>query len=37
MAESGWRNIKADGVAKLWDRSDSLVSEKRFAAGRLAN
>jgi antitoxin component YwqK of YwqJK toxin-antitoxin module len=35
-AESGWRNFKADGVAKLWDASGALVSEKRFVAGRLA-
>ena len=36
-AESGWKNFKADGVAKLWDRFGRLVSEKRFVAGRLLN
>ena len=35
-AESNWKNFKADGVAKLWDASGTLVSEKRFVAGRLA-
>jgi hypothetical protein len=35
-AESGWRNFKAEGVAKLWDSSGTLISEKRFAAGKLA-
>ena len=35
-AESGWKNFKADGIARLFDVSDTLVSEKRFVAGRLA-
>jgi hypothetical protein len=34
-AESGWKNFKADGVARLWDSSGTLVSEKRFVAGKL--
>jgi hypothetical protein len=35
-AESGWRNFKADGPAKLWDASGKLISDIRFTAGRLA-
>jgi len=34
-AESGWRNFKADGVAKLWDRSGKPISEIRFVSGRI--
>jgi hypothetical protein len=35
-AESNWKNLKADGIARLWDSSGILISEKRYVAGRLA-
>ena len=33
-AESGWRNFRAEGPARLWDPSGALLSEKQFTAGR---
>jgi len=34
-SESGWRNFKANGPARLWDASGKLVSEVRFNMGKL--
>jgi predicted neuraminidase len=34
-AESVWRDSKADGPARLWDREGNLVSEAAFEAGAL--
>jgi antitoxin component YwqK of YwqJK toxin-antitoxin module len=34
-AESHWRNLKADGPARLWDSSGRLNSDKTFTAGKL--
>ncbi len=33
-AESGWKNLHAEGIARRWDPAGGLISEKKFIQGR---
>jgi hypothetical protein len=34
-AQSAWRNLHAEGPAKLWDRTGKLISDVTFTAGTI--